>query len=73
MTEKELDLSQAEWRTSSFSGSNGQCVQVAFVRDSHVAVRDSKDPLGPALTFTANEWNDFVEGVKGNGFDPCSA
>ncbi|GAA4194529.1 hypothetical protein GCM10022252_39070 [Streptosporangium oxazolinicum] len=62
------DLSRAEWRTSSLSGSNGQCVQVAFL-GKHVAVRDSKNPQGPALAFGTREWSVFVSGVKGGRFD----
>jgi hypothetical protein len=59
---KGIDLSCAEWRTSSLSGSNGQCVQVAFL-DENVAVRDSKDPDGSVLVFTPGEWKSFVDGV----------
>ncbi|MER5648533.1 DUF397 domain-containing protein [Streptosporangium sp. NPDC002524] len=65
---KELDLSCAEWRTSSLSGSNGECVQVAFP-DKQVAVRDSKDIQGPALTFESRQWSAFVSGVKRGEFD----
>lgn len=64
-----MDLSDAEWRTSSFSGSNGQCVQVAFLEGGDVAVRDSKDAQGPALIFTPAEWRAFVDGAKGGEFD----
>ena len=35
-----------DWRTSSFSGSGGNCVQV---RQDLAALRDSKNPTGPAL------------------------
>ncbi|MEV0593174.1 DUF397 domain-containing protein [Nonomuraea cavernae] len=69
MTDKEVDPSRAEWRTSSFSGANGQCVQVAFLGGGHVAVRDSKNPDGPVLTFTSGEWNSFIHGAKDGRFD----
>jgi hypothetical protein len=69
MMEKDLDLSRAAWRTSSFSGANGQCVQIAFVDGNRVAVRDSKAPHGPALIFTADEWRAFTRGVKEGEFD----
>ncbi|MGH3629887.1 MAG: DUF397 domain-containing protein [Sciscionella sp.] len=65
---KSVDLSQAVWRKSTRSSGNGQCVEVAFVSDM-VAVRDSKDPLGPALVFTLREWNAFVDGVQDGEFD----
>lgn len=48
----ELSLSHAHWRKSSHSSANGQCVEVAHV-DQAVAVRDSKNPDGPELVFTA--------------------
>ncbi|HKT05478.1 MAG TPA: DUF397 domain-containing protein, partial [Rugosimonospora sp.] len=32
-------------------------------------VRDSKDPHGPVLEFTAAEWSAFVDGAKGGEFD----
>ncbi len=44
--------------------SNGNCVEVAALPDGGVAVRDSKDADGPALTFTRDEWDAFVGGVK---------
>jgi hypothetical protein len=58
-----------EWFKSSYSGSNGgDCVEVAANLPGAVPVRDSKDPEGPALTFTAEGFAAFVAGVKGNGF-----
>lgn len=56
-----MDLSRADWRKSSFSSSNGgNCVQVARNIAGVVAVRDSKNPDGPALVFTAEEWRSFT-------------
>jgi len=43
-------------------------VEVAFV-DKAIAVRDSKNPAGPALIFTADEWDAFVGGAKDGEFD----
>ncbi len=50
------------WKKSSYSG-QGNCVEVADTRDG-TAVRDSKDPQGPALRFTADAWRAFVGAVK---------
>ncbi|HEX9538349.1 MAG TPA: DUF397 domain-containing protein [Streptosporangiaceae bacterium] len=64
------DLTQAVWRKSTFSnGSGGDCVEVARNLPGIVAVRDSKDPHGPALIFTPGEWRTFAAGVKSGGFD----
>ncbi|MEO3872443.1 DUF397 domain-containing protein [Nonomuraea sp. B12E4] len=64
----DVDLSHAQWRTSSLSGTNGQCVAVAFV-DGHVAVRHSKEPDGPKIIFTEAEWLAFTGGVRQGEFD----
>lgn len=53
------------WRKSSLSSAEGgNCVEVATNLPGVVAVRDSKDPLGPVLTFTPGEWGAFIAGVR---------
>ena len=64
-----MDLSHAVWRKSTRSGSTGNCVEVADNLPGLVAVRDSKDPAGPALVITPAGWSAFVGGVKGGEFD----
>ena len=65
-----MDLSRAEWRKSSWSGGNGgDCVEVARNLSGAVAVRDSKDPDGPKLTFAPDEWVAFTAGIKTGEFD----
>lgn len=56
----QVDLSGAVWRKSSRSSGNGQCTEVALVGDM-AAVRDSKHPTGPVLTFTGAQWRAFVQ------------
>ena len=50
------------WHKSSKSESTS-CVEIA-ARPGAVAVRDSKDPDGPWLTFTAADWNTFVASLR---------
>ncbi len=57
------DHREAAWFTSSRSGNNGSCVEVAFVADA-VATRDSKDRSGPVLTVAPDAWQAFVTTVK---------
>ena len=55
-----LDLKRAQWRKSSYSGSSGgDCVEVAGLTP-HIAVRDSKNPVGPHVTFSGTAWADFL-------------
>jgi hypothetical protein len=65
-----MDLSSAIWRKSSYSGGNGgDCVEVADNVPGVVAVRDSKDPGGPTLTFRPDEWRAFRAAIKAGEFD----
>ncbi|WBB74221.1 DUF397 domain-containing protein [Micromonospora sp. WMMD1128] len=59
-----MDLNDATWRKSRRSGSSGgNCVEVADGLGDVVAVRDSKDRVGPALLFTPAAWRAFVADV----------
>ena len=64
------------WRTSSYSGTNGGCVEIGWRTSSYtgtngacvevtpapaaVLVRDSKDRTGPALTVPTTTWQAFL-------------
>lgn len=63
------DLAGAQWRKSSYSDHQAECVEVAFLDDGRVAVRDTKDAgRGPALVFTAREWAAFSAGMADGEF-----
>jgi Domain of unknown function (DUF397). len=67
--ERATAVSQVEWRKSSRSSASGSdCIEVAEVADM-VAVRDSKDPSGPAYLFGRQHWATFVQAVRNGAFD----
>ncbi|MEU6022114.1 DUF397 domain-containing protein [Micromonospora sp. NPDC048871] len=55
------------WRTSSRSGGNGECVEVAGFADA-VGVRDSKDRQGAELSFGPESWTRFVAAAREGRF-----
>jgi hypothetical protein len=60
--------SALEWRRTSFCGIENACVDVAFA-STGIAMRDSKDPVGPVLLFTTAEWAAFLRGVHNGEFE----
>lgn len=58
------DLPRTVWRTSSYSGTNGACVEVAADTGARVLVRDIKDRSGPVLAFRSTAWRRFTGQVK---------
>ncbi len=56
------------WRKSSYSGANGDCVEVA-ARDGLIAVRHSKSPEQGTLLYTRAEIDAFIRGCKAGEFD----
>jgi Domain of unknown function (DUF397) len=64
------DIASAIWRKSSMSTYNGNCVEIACLRNDRIGVRDTKDhETGPVLAFTQKEFGAFLAGAKAGEFD----
>ncbi|MEV6950526.1 DUF397 domain-containing protein [Streptomyces sp. NPDC051183] len=61
----DLDLSGADWQSSSRGGGD---VQIAFV-EGFIAMRNSERPESPSLIFAPDEWRKFVLSARGGEFD----
>ncbi|QCW79134.1 DUF397 domain-containing protein [Streptomyces sp. S6] len=57
-----------EWVKSSYSGNNGNCVEVATLPGGGRALRDSKNLGGPALTMSTVGFDAFMRGIAGGDF-----
>ena len=62
-------LPMARWRKSRASNPSGCCVEVAALPDGTIAVRNSRDPGGPALVYSRAEVAAFLTGAKNGEFD----
>nr|MDT0660078.1 DUF397 domain-containing protein [Micromonospora sp. DSM 115978] len=58
------DPTGAAWRTSTRSGNQGNCVEVADNLPGRVLVRDTKDRDGGTLTFEPAAWQAFLTLAK---------
>ncbi|MET9863972.1 DUF397 domain-containing protein [Streptomyces smyrnaeus] len=59
-TDIQPDLMEVAWRTSSYSGGQGNCVEVADNVPRCVWLRDSKRPAGPVIRVTRTAWDAFL-------------
>ncbi|MFF3467265.1 DUF397 domain-containing protein [Streptomyces sp. NPDC002619] len=59
----------ARWIKSRHSNAEGNCVEVASLVGGAIAVRNSRDPDGPALVYTPAEVAAFLAGAKEGEFD----
>ncbi|MEV4620191.1 DUF397 domain-containing protein [Asanoa sp. NPDC049573] len=63
------ELDGVTWLKSRFSGAQGDCVELARLTGGSIAVRNSRDPGGPALVFTPREVIAMFAGVRDGEFD----
>ncbi|MGW1373654.1 DUF397 domain-containing protein [Streptomyces sp. NPDC002446] len=61
----DLDLSQAEWQSSTQGVGD---VQIAFV-EGYIALRNRRSPEIPAVIFSPAEWRAFVLDARDGEFD----
>jgi hypothetical protein len=57
-------LRDADWRTSSYSTSGNQCVEVALLPGEQVAVRDSVDRDGGTHVLSHRAWAAFTATIR---------
>jgi hypothetical protein len=62
-------LRQTRWQKSRYSNSQGDCVEMAVLPGGDIAVRNSRDPNGPALIYTRAEIQALFQDVKDGDFD----
>ena len=62
-------LGAVTWRKSRASNPRGDCVELARTAGGGIAVRNSRDPHGPALVYTPAEIAAFLAGAKAGEFD----
>jgi hypothetical protein len=58
-----IDLAGAVWRKSTYSQSNGACVQVALT-PAVAGIRDSKQPDGGVVLINFAAWDAFCRAIK---------
>ena len=63
------DLEGAAWRKSQRSNSQGACVEIARIGAGTVAMRNSRDPGGPALICDRDAITAFMDGLRAGQFD----
>jgi hypothetical protein len=62
-------LQAAQWRKSSYSNDQGQCVETAQLTDGTIAVRNSNHPQVGVVFFTPAEMSAWIKGCKSGEFD----
>jgi hypothetical protein len=57
-------MSNLVWVKSSYSGgTGGNCVEIAVLPGNNRAIRDSKDPRGPVIILSPEQWSELLDSV----------
>jgi len=66
----QADLQSLSWRKARRSMANGNCVEVGPI-SGVIAVRDSKNPGGYVLAYSADSWRNFTREARQGNFGPA--
>lgn len=66
------DLRNLDWFKASASSGSGGCLEVAFLPDGRVALRDNEDLSNPPFVVTRHVWACFLDGAEKGEFTPPS-
>ena len=69
----ELSYADAAWRRASVCNELGHCVELRRRADGSVAMRNSRHPDGPVLTYERRAMRELLAGVKDGEFDDLAA
>jgi Domain of unknown function (DUF397) len=65
MKTNKIEISVAAWRKSRRSNGSGNCVEVAALAEGQrLAIRDSKNPAGPVLLVSTDDWRSFTSSLR---------
>lgn len=68
MSVLKADFESLGWRKTRRSMANGNCVEVRPVNGG-IAVRDSKNPSGYVLAYSAPSWRAFTQATRQGHYD----
>jgi hypothetical protein len=63
------ELANADWFKASASGGSGGCLEVAFLADGRVAIRDNEDMANAPFVVSQHVWSCWIDGAKKGEFD----
>ncbi|MDW8804364.1 DUF397 domain-containing protein [Streptomyces scabiei] len=63
-------LPDLDWFKATASSGTGGCLEVAFMPDGRVALRDNEDLANPPFVVTEHVWRCFIDGAGNGEFNP---